>query len=126
MDTASLTGFSSNDNLLWNSTAQKPVKLGGTSYALVSAYSAATGQDTRSLQADPRFIAPANGIFSLRADSPAIDNGNSSDPNWPATDQQGRARADFDASPTGLGPVCRIVARWNTSPARAASRPRSA
>jgi len=106
VDASSLAGFQSDDNILWNSTAQVPVKIGSTSYSLVSSYSAATGRDTRSVQANPRFVAPAAGNFGLQADSPAIDNGNSSDPNWPVTDQQGRARADVPLVPdAGLGPV---------------------
>ncbi len=41
----------------WNSTRQPPVKYVGTLYSSVARYSAASGQDAQSLQADPQFMA---------------------------------------------------------------------
>jgi parallel beta-helix repeat protein len=106
VDLESTPGFISNYNLFWNSTAQAPVKYISTLYPSVASYSAASGQDTQTLQADPRFVNPAAGDFHLNAGSPAIDNGNSSVPWWPATDVEGHARADDPARPdTGVGPI---------------------
>src|SRR5207247_11166998 len=42
-DSTSTSGFSSNDNVLWNSTPQAPVKYRNTIYTTVSGYSAASG-----------------------------------------------------------------------------------
>ena len=106
VDANSAAGFTSNDNLFWNSTAQPPVKVGTTIYARVADYSAATGQDTRTVQADPRFVAPAGGDFHLRAGSPAIDDANSGVAGWPDRDAEGHARVDDPSTPnTGRGPV---------------------
>ena len=72
----STSGFESNDNLFWNSTSQPPVKYDTTLYSSVADYSAASGQDTRTKQADPRFAHPGQGDFHLLAGSPAIDDAN--------------------------------------------------
>src|SRR5215471_6660571 len=106
VEEASMTGFESNDNLFWNSGSQPPVKIGSTVYPTVSGYATARGQDTRTLQADPRFAGPASGDFHLAAGSPAIDNANSSVAGWPSLDAEGHARSDDPGMPNrGMGPV---------------------
>jgi parallel beta-helix repeat protein len=106
VDSNSTDGFESNDNIFWNSTSQEPVKFINTKYASVAAYSAVSGQDTRTIQADPRFDDPSQGDFRLLSGSPAIDNANSGVSSWPATDAVGNPRVDDPASPNaGLGPV---------------------
>ena len=106
VDTLSTAGFQSNDNLLWNSGPQPPVKISHTVYSTVASYSAARGQDTRTLQADPRFANATSGDFHLTAGSPAIDNANSGVADWPNTDAEGHARADDPGMPNhGMGPV---------------------
>jgi hypothetical protein len=105
VEDSSIQGFVSNHNLFWNSTSQAPVKYVTTLYSSVAAYGALSGQDTQSLQADPRFTNPAAGDFHLNAGSPAIDAGDSGVPNWPALDAEGRARVDDPMHPNGVGPV---------------------
>ncbi|HKQ56942.1 MAG TPA: right-handed parallel beta-helix repeat-containing protein [Candidatus Eisenbacteria bacterium] len=106
VEAASQSNFLSEDNIFWNSTAQEPVRWGGTKYASVAEFSALTTRDTRTIQADPRFADPANGNFHLTPGSPAIDNANSSVPNWPALDAERLARADDPStSNAGRGPV---------------------
>jgi hypothetical protein len=105
VDDDSMTGFVSNDNIFWNSTPQAPVKQGLKRYS-VAAWSAWSGDDTRTLQLDPRFVDAAGGDFRLREGSPAIDNANSDVPDWPATDAGGAPRTDDPLSPNaGRGPV---------------------
>ncbi|MBI3608695.1 MAG: PKD domain-containing protein [Nitrospirae bacterium] len=104
VDSGSVTGFVSHDNIIWNSSSAAPIKYISTLYSTVAAFTAATGQDTRSIQADPRFLNPGSGDFRLLAGSPAIDSADSSVANWPATDAAGRARVDDPATPnTGVG-----------------------
>lgn len=99
-------GFESNDNLFWNSTSQAPFRYGSGNHTLLSAYAAASGQDSRSLQLDPLFADPLGGNFHPLPGSPLIDNGNSEVANWPANDAEGNPRADDPATPdTGVGPL---------------------
>ena len=102
----SSVGFASDYNIFWNSTSRQPIKFISTQYATIAAFTAATGHDAHSIQADPRFVNPGAGDFSLQAGSPAIDADNSGVANWPATDAEGFARRDDPATPnTGAGPV---------------------
>jgi len=105
-DTSSTAGFTSDYNIFWNSTAKKPIKYHGVQYATVAAYSAASGQDANSLQADPMFTDPTNGIFHLQSGSPAIDSGTSGVAGWPAADAQGLPREDDPGvANTGAGSI---------------------
>jgi parallel beta-helix repeat protein len=106
VDDSSMAGFTSNDNIFWNSSAQPPIKRGGSGFANVSAWMEMTGQDTRSVQQDPMFANPDDGDFHLKPGSPAIDNANSDVPNWSPTDASGLPRAnDPQTADTGTGPV---------------------
>ena len=81
--------------LIWNST----------SYSTLSAFQAATGQELRGLQADPKWNSPATGDFHLTGGSPAIDSANSGVSGQPSTDVDGLARFDDPATGnTGIGP----------------------
>src|SRR5207247_2051134 len=62
VDSTSAVGFSSNDNLFWNSGTQPPVKYKTTIYATVSAYSAASGDQPR---VGRLTVTPASGTAPL-------------------------------------------------------------
>jgi parallel beta-helix repeat protein len=105
-DSSSVAGFSSNDNLFWDPTDHEPVKFNKIAYPTVAAYSAATGLDTRTLEADPRFVDGEGGDLRLLAGSPAIDRANSGAPLWESADFQGMAPIDDGATANaGIGPV---------------------
>jgi parallel beta-helix repeat protein len=104
VDGTSLTGFTSNDNVIWNSTAQAPLRYGSGIYPTLGGWTTATGQDARSTQADPRFVNGAAGDFHLLAGSPAIDAADAGVASFPALDAEGRARVDDpNRANTGLG-----------------------
>jgi PKD repeat protein len=106
VDSNAVPGFVSNSNIFWNRTTQAPIRFGNMIYATLAAYTAATGQDATSFQADPRFVNPEAGDFRLLPGSPAIDSADSSVAGWPAIDAAGQARVDHPATPdTGVGPV---------------------
>ncbi len=106
LDAGSTVGFISDDNMFWNAAGHIPVSYGGTAYATLAAFAAASGTDARTIQDDPRFVNPQGGDFMLLAGSRAIDAANSGTANWPATDALGRARMDDPATPnSGSGPV---------------------
>ena len=98
--------FASDYNLFWNSNLTPPVKIGLVQYATIAAYTAATGKDAHSVQADPRFVNGPGGDFHLLATSPAVDAATSAAPNWPALDADGHERFDVPTVPNqGAGSV---------------------
>jgi parallel beta-helix repeat protein len=106
VDPTSTSGLVSDYNIFWNSTSRVPIRYNLTNYATIAAFTAATGQDANSTQADPLFVDPTEGDFRLQAGSPAIDAADSSVASWPAIDANGRARADDPATGnSGAGPV---------------------
>src|SRR5215471_8630270 len=106
VENSSISGFVSDYNLVWNSTAQRPIKYSTTLYPTIAAFTAATGKDAHSIQADPKFTNPSAGDFHLLPGSPAIDNANSSVANWPATDADMRPHVDDPGTANaGVGPI---------------------
>ena len=105
-DSSSTAGFTSNFNLIWNSTVQKPIKYNGVQYATVLAYSQASGKDVNSEQSDPRFKNAATGDFHLTSGSKAIDSAHSGAPFWPLKDAENRSRIDDPGTTnSGMGPI---------------------
>jgi parallel beta-helix repeat protein len=75
------------------------------SYTSLSAFQAASGQESHALNADPKWANPTGGDFHLLPGSPAIDSANSGASNQPTTDVEHHPRIDDPATPnTGTGP----------------------
>jgi parallel beta-helix repeat protein len=105
VDSTSTAGWSSDDNVIWNSYA-RPFKFGNTAYGNVQFFTAATGNDSRTRNQYPMLLDPANGDFRLIQGSPAIDCANAALPDWSSTDITGHAPADESGAPNmGLGPI---------------------
>jgi hypothetical protein len=106
VDDASMVGFQSNDNLFWNSTTPGARQ---DRLRLLPAGRLVCGGDGPGHAHDPgrtRSSLAGHGDFRLQGWSPAIDNGNSSDPNWPSQDRDGNSRYDNPGvANTGLGSV---------------------
>jgi hypothetical protein len=104
VDATSQDGTSVDSDLVNLSVAGTMMVWGSTSYTSLSAFQAASGQETRGLQGDPRFANAAAGVFTLKAGSPAIDSANSSAPGHLSTDAAGQPRVDDPATAdTGVG-----------------------
>ena len=104
IDATSMSGFQSNDNIIWNSTSQPVVKYGANPYTSVASFSSVSGTDTRTIQRDPLFTNPGAGTFTLSAGSPAIDNANAGAAMWPGRDVAGVIPFDDPGTPNaGIG-----------------------
>jgi parallel beta-helix repeat protein len=106
VDSASTSGTTMNDDLVHLSATNAVLLIwGSTSYSSLASFKAATNQETRGIQADPRWSNAAAGDFHLTAGSPAIDSANSGASGQPSTDLEGNVRVDDTATPnTGIGP----------------------
>ncbi|MDQ2755584.1 MAG: right-handed parallel beta-helix repeat-containing protein [Actinomycetota bacterium] len=77
---------------------------GSTSYTSMAAFAAATGQEAHGLQADPLWVGPTAGDFTLGSGSPAIDSADSAAPGQRVLDAAGRTRVDdLSVVDTGVG-----------------------
>ena len=66
----------------------------------------APGQESRGVQADPRFVSAAGANFHLLPGSPAIDSANTGATGQPSIDYDGFGRVDDPATiDTGIGPI---------------------
>jgi parallel beta-helix repeat protein len=124
IDSTSASGFVSNSNIFWNSdSAAAPVKYIDKAYAQLADYTVRSGQDSRSIQADPLFVNSAGGNFHLVSGSPAIDSADASAPHWPSNDADGKSRFDDPLAPnTGIGPPVAYADRGALEFRRAANQ----
>ena len=105
VDANSTTGTTIDGDLLWLTSPGVLVTWGATLYYSLPTLQTGSGQERRGIQADPSWVDPANADFHLAPGSPAIDSADSSAPNQPTTDLEGKPRDDDPATPnTGIGP----------------------
>ncbi|MGZ4712460.1 MAG: Ig-like domain repeat protein [Acidimicrobiia bacterium] len=104
VDGGSVATTTLNDDLVYLRTPGVMIDWNGVKYGSLAAFRAATGQESRGIQADPRFVSVAAADFHLLAGSPAIDSANAGAPFQPAVDFDGRSRVDDPATTdTGIG-----------------------
>ena len=84
---------------------QTQIVWGPSSYATLSDFVTATGQEQNGLEADPKWAGKTSGDFHLLSSSPAIDSANSGASGAQSTDLEGLPRVDNPAKAnTGAGP----------------------
>ena len=103
VDATAQTGTVVNDNMVFLHASGAAYVWGVTNYATTTAFSAATGQESHGVQADPRWANPDTGNFALTAGSPAIDSGDATVSGEQTTDIAGVARYDDPTMPNVLG-----------------------
>ncbi|MBK5289696.1 MAG: right-handed parallel beta-helix repeat-containing protein, partial [Acidimicrobiia bacterium] len=104
-DKASYLTATVNDDLVFLRVPGVMVDWGGVKYSSLASFRAATGQESRGIEADPRFTNPTVADFHLLVGSPAIDAANTAAPWQPLVDFDGHIRYD-DATPdSGVGPI---------------------
>jgi parallel beta-helix repeat protein len=105
VDSTSISGTTMNSDLVYLSTPDTMFIWNNASYSSLAALKAATTQEARGIQGDPRFANSAGGDFHLGGGSPAIDNADSGASGQPSMDSEESPRLDDPATPnTGIGP----------------------
>ena len=96
---------SANFNLVWQTGGGVEYRWAGAAYSTQDSLNRATGQESRGIFADPKFVGPGGGDFRLAPGSPGIDSADSAAIGERQTDLTGNARVDDPAtSNTGVGP----------------------
>lgn len=93
------------DDLVYLRTPGQMFDWNGVKYTSLAALQAATGMESRGIQADPLFTSAAAANFRLLPGSPAIDSANSGATGQPDVDFDGVARYDSSTANTGIGPI---------------------
>ncbi len=101
VDGASQTGAVVNSNVVFLHAPGAYYVWGTTNYASLSAFATASGQESRGIQADPRWTNPDGAAFTLTAGSPAIDSADGSVSGEQSADIVGTARYDDPAVSNG-------------------------
>ncbi len=104
VDAGSISGFSADYDTAYNHTTAATTKVGSTVYQKLSAYAAASGQESHGSSLDPDLVNPASGDFQLTAGSTAVDSANSAATGFRPTDPAGSPLADDPiVADTGAG-----------------------
>jgi len=94
VEQTSMTGFSADSDLIWNSTWTPSVRIGLTRYQTVESFAAATGQEQAGLGRDPQFVGASIHDFRLAAQSAAIDAADAGASGFEPLDRAGTAPTD--------------------------------
>jgi PKD repeat protein len=105
VDAQSTSGSSLDYDLVNLRTSGTLFVWGSTKYTSLSTFTAATGQETHGIKADPFWLSPASGDFHLTAGSRAIDSADSGASGEASSDTDGNPRVDDPStSNKGAGP----------------------
>ena len=94
VEQTSMTGFSADSDLIWNSTWTPSVRIGLTRYQTLENFAAATGHEQAGLGRDPQFISASTHDFRLAAQSAAIDAADAGASGFEPLDRAGTAPTD--------------------------------
>lgn len=105
VDDKSKTGTTLNYDLVSMSAGGIMMTWGTKTYTTLSAFNTASAQEDHGLQTDPKWVAPTSGDFHLKNASAAIDSADSTAPQEPPTDLDGKVRVDDpETADIGVGP----------------------
>ncbi|GAB3062834.1 hypothetical protein GCM10027053_26610 [Intrasporangium mesophilum] len=94
VEQASMTGFSADSDVVWNSVWGPSIRIGLKRYQTMDTFAAATGQEPSGLGSDPQFVDASAHDFRLAAQSAAIDSADAGVSGFEATDSAGTAPTD--------------------------------
>ena len=94
VEQTSMTGFSADSDLFWNSSWVPAVRIGLTRYRTVADFAAGTGQEASGSGQDPQFVDAAAGDLRLSAQSAAIDSADAGALGFEPQDQAGTSVTD--------------------------------
>ncbi|NUR07263.1 MAG: PKD domain-containing protein [Nocardioidaceae bacterium] len=104
VDPSSVSGFSADHDLAWNSDTTPVAKVNGVVHKTMAVFSAATGFEPHGLQLAPGFVDAAGADFRLTPGSPAVDAADAGVTGFVADDAAGNAPVDDPVVPdTGDG-----------------------
>ena len=99
VEQTSMTGFTADRDVFWNSRWVPAVRIGLTRYQTMSDFASATGLEAAGLGSDPQFVDAAAHDFRLAAQSAAVDSADAGAPGFEATDAAGNAPTDDPTVP---------------------------
>jgi parallel beta-helix repeat protein len=105
VDSTSTSGTTMDYDVVHLTTPDTMLVWNSVSYSSLAAFKSATGQESRGIEAGPKWANAAGGDFELTTGSPAIDSANSGVIGQPTRDIDENPRLDDPATPnTGAGP----------------------
>ena len=94
VEQTSMTGFSADSDLFWNSSWVPAIRIGLTRYRTMAEFTQGTGQESAGLGQDPQFVNAAAGDLRLAAQSAAIDSADAGAAGFEPVDRAGTGVTD--------------------------------
>ncbi|WP_323101439.1 right-handed parallel beta-helix repeat-containing protein, partial [Intrasporangium sp. YIM S08009] len=104
VEQSSMTGFTADSDVFWNSRWVPAVRIGLTRYQTMSDFASGTGLEPTGLGSDPQFVDAAAHDFRPAAQSAAIDSADAGAPGFEPADAAGNEPTDDPTVPDrGVG-----------------------